>query len=176
MTDKHQASDARLTQPEGSQATGSAEKSSSSSSSSPLGDAAGPEILRALRELSEEIGPQLGRDAAQLIETLTAENDALRARLAHLEGERAFKCQAQNTADPPQDCDWPFCGCDPYAQKVLDATDQLVCRNCELLTAERDALQVRLDAAEQERDMACKAAAEWRTRLAEKIAAEREKL
>ena len=36
----------------------------------------------------------------------------------------AFKCKAQRTADPPQDCDWPFCGCDPYANKVLNAIEE----------------------------------------------------
>jgi hypothetical protein len=30
-----------------------------------------------------------------------------------------WKCKAQRTADPPQDCDWPVCGCDPYADKVI---------------------------------------------------------
>ncbi|MFK4507677.1 hypothetical protein LPJ38_24160 [Bradyrhizobium daqingense] len=25
------------------------------------------------------------------------------------------------SAEIAQDCDWPFCGCDPYADKVLDA-------------------------------------------------------
>lgn len=29
-------------------------------------------------------------------------------------------CKARASAsDPPQDCDWPFCGCDPRADKVL---------------------------------------------------------
>ena len=23
-----------------------------------------------------------------------------------------YKCKAQPTADPPQDCDWPVCGCE----------------------------------------------------------------
>lgn len=32
-----------------------------------------------------------------------------------------WRCKANRTADPPQDCDWPFCGCDPYASKVVDA-------------------------------------------------------
>ncbi len=31
----------------------------------------------------------------------------------------AAVCEAQPTADPPQNCDWPFCGCDPYAARVL---------------------------------------------------------
>ena len=29
-------------------------------------------------------------------------------------------CKANRTADPPQDCDWPFCGCDPVADKVIE--------------------------------------------------------
>lgn len=30
--------------------------------------------------------------------------------------------QKQGTAggNDPADCNWPFCGCDPYANKVLD--------------------------------------------------------
>ena len=38
-----------------------------------------------------------------------------------------FSCrvQAVGKTDPPQDCDWPFCGCDPYATKVLDVLEEL---------------------------------------------------
>ena len=32
----------------------------------------------------------------------------------------ARKCQASFTADPPVDCDWPNCGCDPHAERVMD--------------------------------------------------------
>jgi len=39
--------------------------------------------------------------------------------------EPHFKCKAQRTADPPQDCDWPTCGCDPYANKVIEALVEL---------------------------------------------------
>jgi hypothetical protein len=35
-----------------------------------------------------------------------------------------YKCKAQPTADPPQDCDWPVCGCDPYADKVIEALQE----------------------------------------------------
>lgn len=35
-----------------------------------------------------------------------------------------FQCGARKTADPPQDCDWPFCGCDPYADNVIDAIEE----------------------------------------------------
>jgi hypothetical protein len=37
----------------------------------------------------------------------------------------AFTCKArQGATDPPQDCDWPNCGCDPYADKVLAALEE----------------------------------------------------
>jgi hypothetical protein len=37
-------------------------------------------------------------------------------------GSLATQCKARTTAtDPPQDCDWPFCGCDPHAEKVIDS-------------------------------------------------------
>ena len=36
-----------------------------------------------------------------------------------------FECKARKSAsDPPQDCDWPFCGCDPYADKVIEAIEE----------------------------------------------------
>lgn len=31
------------------------------------------------------------------------------------------ECRAKRTADPPQDCNWPLCGCDPYADRVIGA-------------------------------------------------------
>ena len=34
-------------------------------------------------------------------------------------GASVFDCKALNSAD--QDCDWPLCGCDPYADKVIAA-------------------------------------------------------
>jgi hypothetical protein len=40
------------------------------------------------------------------------------------EREVEWKCKAQRTADPPQDCDWPVCGCDPYADKVIAALEE----------------------------------------------------
>jgi hypothetical protein len=37
-----------------------------------------------------------------------------------------FTCAARaaGKTDPPQDCDWPFCGCDPHATKVIEALDE----------------------------------------------------
>lgn len=39
------------------------------------------------------------------------------------EDRRSWKCGARqrNIGPEVQDCDWPVCGCDPYASKVLDA-------------------------------------------------------
>jgi len=37
------------------------------------------------------------------------------------EGGESWKCKARTSSLPdPQDCDWPQCGCDPIATKVLD--------------------------------------------------------
>jgi hypothetical protein len=37
----------------------------------------------------------------------------------------AFSCAAKGSTLPePQDCDWPVCGCDPYADKVIAALQE----------------------------------------------------
>ena len=39
----------------------------------------------------------------------------------------AWKCKARASnmgANDPQDCDWPVCGCDPYADKVIEALQE----------------------------------------------------
>jgi hypothetical protein len=60
----------------------------------------------------------------------------IRARLeVGLEGWRggsagaasAFKCKARSAnmgANDPQECDWPVCGCDPHADKVIEALQE----------------------------------------------------
>jgi hypothetical protein len=36
--------------------------------------------------------------------------------------KESFLCAARHSqADPPQDCNWPFCGCDTHADKVIEA-------------------------------------------------------
>ncbi len=32
--------------------------------------------------------------------------------------------QGSAGGNDPADCDWPFCGCDPYADKVLSAAEE----------------------------------------------------
>lgn len=40
---------------------------------------------------------------------------------------KPWKCKARAAGSTggnyPQDCDWPVCGCDPYADKVIDALE-----------------------------------------------------
>lgn len=50
------------------------------------------------------------------IASLAAEAERLRAENAAL---KPRKCQADIYADPPRDCDAPFCGCNPEWSKVL---------------------------------------------------------
>lgn len=38
---------------------------------------------------------------------------------------QGWQCKAKPTADPPQECGWPTCGCDPYADKVINALDEM---------------------------------------------------
>ena len=41
------------------------------------------------------------------------------------EGDWACKALSSRTdANDPQDCDWPVCGCDPYADRVIDALEE----------------------------------------------------
>lgn len=35
-----------------------------------------------------------------------------------------WSCKAQPTADPPSDCAWPACGCDPYANQIMAEFDE----------------------------------------------------
>lgn len=41
-----------------------------------------------------------------------------------MHGQQAFVCKAQRSADPPQDCNWPHCGCDERATAVLVALEE----------------------------------------------------
>jgi hypothetical protein len=36
------------------------------------------------------------------------------------EAAKGWACKARNQLPDPQDCDWPYCGCDPQAQRVID--------------------------------------------------------
>jgi hypothetical protein len=65
------------------------------------------------------------REVADDARSTREEFRKLDAEIAELKAERTWKCgaRAQGTAggNDPADCDWPTCGCDPYATKVIDA-------------------------------------------------------
>src|SRR5947209_12820951 len=54
--------------------------------------------------------------------------DLLIAALSQGNGEAvAWQCKARSAntgANDPQDCDWPVCGCDPHADKVIEALEE----------------------------------------------------
>ena len=63
----------------------------------------------------------------EIINKQVKELDALGAQLAAVTKERdarKFECTGRNQSLPePGECNWPHCGCDPYANKVLEETD-----------------------------------------------------
>lgn len=90
--------------------------------------AAGDGEAALLREIVEGVEGAAGDFAlaAQVAETKESReaHEACAARLrAVLKREPSWKCDAMGAGGPdgPQDCSWPHCGCDPHAQRVLDA-------------------------------------------------------
>lgn len=51
-----------------------------------------------------------------------------KAAAEYLRGNRPWYCRARATGtaggNTGQDCDWPFCGCDPAAGRVLNAIEE----------------------------------------------------
>lgn len=88
---------------------------------------------RRLREVTELLA-KLRLEWGQAAVLAQAELKALKARLeADIEAlankpsasiSGGWKCGARASIDPPQDCDWPFCGCDPYANKVMETLQE----------------------------------------------------
>jgi hypothetical protein len=49
---------------------------------------------------------------------------AIRVYLAIAPQAPSWKCKANRTAIEPEDCNWPLCGCDPYADKVIASLEE----------------------------------------------------
>lgn len=81
------------------------------------------ECSRTMRESTlDELIESLPRPVGATEPTHRAAKElvALRAETDRL--QRPVKCKVREAGgDPPQDCDWPHCGCDPKAAVVLDA-------------------------------------------------------
>jgi hypothetical protein len=80
-------------------------------------------VLAMLDLCGELGGRQSGESHAVFLRRLIDALIAAQAKLS-LPTAAPWKCKAQPTADPPQDCDWPVCGCDPYADKVIAALEE----------------------------------------------------
>ena len=84
--------------------------------------------------------------------------EELRVSIESLDRCVAWTCKARRTADPPEDCDWPNCGCDPYADKVLAALEEQapglfgVMRDNEVLKAKLAAAEATQTALQAERE------------------------
>jgi transcriptional regulator with XRE-family HTH domain len=44
--------------------------------------------------------------------------------MGHKLAKSSCKVREAGMTDPPQDCDWPFCGCDEHATKVIDTLQE----------------------------------------------------
>lgn len=64
----------------------------------------------------DRLMPSWQADAVAALHDLEAEHSSHAA-------PQSVMCYAPRSADQPQDCSWPFCGCDPYADKVLAAIE-----------------------------------------------------
>ena len=81
---------------------------------------------------------------------------ALTARAEQAE-QKGTQCFARRSTDPPQDCDWPFCGCDPRATEVLVALQE-----CGMLKLRGAPVERGADAAARRLGRLRELVAEWR--------------
>lgn len=83
----------------------------------------GPRCTECKRLLAGDGPGEICEECADGVERV-----ALNARPAGaVKGEALWKCKARAAnmgANDPQDCDWPVCGCDPYADKVIAALQE----------------------------------------------------
>lgn len=113
------------------------------------------DLLARLSEIEQErdVLEESRRDLLANYASVRTAYEASVLAFSDLQRERTWKCKAQLTADPPQDCDWPSCGCDPYADKVLAALEEAAPG---LFSIQRDNEQLRkaLSSLQRERDEA----------------------
>lgn len=82
------------------------------------------QILLTLHEYAHKTGAPAGHDVLRWFE-----DDHMRAISKSLKSPTApvepWSCGARKSGFPePADCNWPLCGCDPYAEKVLTALEE----------------------------------------------------
>ena len=92
-----------------------------------------PELLSTLYDwdlLPEQVQPKTER-CNMMIQFVVWYREVYSKRIAELEAELAevkpkWQCKAKSafSSDPPQECDWPFCGCDPKADDVIESLQE----------------------------------------------------
>lgn len=76
---------------------------------------------------SERHPPRIGVTLKTDCGTIYKIVDALRTQRPAASGEGAWKCGADRSGvggNHPSDCNWPVCGCDPHANKVIEALEE----------------------------------------------------
>jgi hypothetical protein len=93
------------------------------------GAGAGPEINSIIHRAVDKCNPTSDGERFCLYGII--ENAIKEALASPLSGDGwvavSFKCQARAGnmgANDPQECNWPMCGCDPYADKVIAALQE----------------------------------------------------
>jgi len=82
---------------------------------------------------------------------ISSDKDEFLRRIPKENATPTWNCKARATnmgANDPQDCNWPMCGCDPYADKVIEALQEsgLLCTQRD---RERAILEARIEEAEE---------------------------
>lgn len=84
-----------------------------------------PKVEEIAWQFIAHVFPSMDRDQAQ---KYIKQGAAILRSLFPVSQPPTFECGAQKanqgSSDYPQDCDWPFCGCDPKANKVLEAIEE----------------------------------------------------
>lgn len=87
-------------------------------------------LARSFHETYERLAPSFGYETREASAKPWANVPEQNKRLmiavcGEILGSPAWKCGARSQYLPePGDCDWPFCGCDPYANKVIEAIEE----------------------------------------------------
>lgn len=83
------------------------------------------EMVPALKEAERFMAYFAGETGGTFVGPGTPQGclEQIRAAISAPEGAGRWQCGARqrHIGAEVQDCDWPVCGCDPYASKVLDA-------------------------------------------------------
>lgn len=91
----------------------------------PVGDDVKRRAIELVGEfMGDCVATHWGRQMCALTERLLSEIDS---RAVPARADEEWRCKARSCnlgGSDPQDCDWPFCGCDPKADRVIEALQE----------------------------------------------------